>query len=182
MSTAIEELRRAISKAEDEENSDLFLLQLYFENKKDLSLFSFEEEKKIKKCLMRLMQDTAKHQELLREVADELKLKSSQGSALLDKLKHLSPIQKGAIPLIKADQKSSESQPDRFLQEISRAEEEEESDLFLLNLHLRNEIDLGFFSKTEEKKVKRLLAILIQDTVKHQDQLRQVQDEIKVKK
>lgn len=70
----------------------------------------------------------------------------------------------------------------KFLHEISKAEDDEESDLFLLRLHLNNQLDFGFFTEAEEEKVKKLLTTLIQDTLKHQQLLGKIQEELEPKK
>jgi len=45
--------------------------------------------------------------------------------------------------------------------------QEEETDLYILTLHYRNDGDLNFFPEIDRKQVKKILDVLIQDTQRH---------------
>ncbi len=45
--------------------------------------------------------------------------------------------------------------------------QEEETDLYILTLHYRNDGDLNFFPEADRKQVKKILDVLIQDTQRH---------------
>ncbi len=75
-----------------------------------------------------------------------------------------------------------ENKMDELIYELSKAEEEEEVGLYLLHLHYDNEIDLNFFSKTEKGKIKKLLGILINDTMQHRERLALVIKELMEKR
>lgn len=62
--------------------------------------------------------------------------------------------------------------------ELLKAENEEETDLYLLRLHLDNESELKFFTPNERKKIERLLSILIRDTMKHNDLLAELTERL----
>ena len=69
----IEKFLWELSKAEDEEGVDLYLLGLHFKNKSDLEFFTEDEKNEIKKLLSVLMTDTQKHLRLLNEMSEELR-------------------------------------------------------------------------------------------------------------
>ena len=71
------------------------------------------------------------------------------------------------------------SQFDELIYELSKAEDEEEVGLYLLRLHCENEKDLLFFSEEEKKAIKRLLNILVADTLRHRELLGAVLKELK---
>jgi len=71
---------------------------------------------------------------------------------------------------------------DELIFELTKAEEEEEAALYLLRLHVENEIDLSFFTEREKEKVKRLLRFLIKDTARHRDSIAKVIAELKNKR
>lgn len=47
--------------------------------------------------------------------------------------------------------------------------QEEETDLYILTLHYRNDGDLNFFPEADRKQVKKILDVLIQDTQRHSE-------------
>jgi hypothetical protein len=155
-----------LSKAEDEENADLFLLTLYFESK-DLSFFNPEETQKIKKLLSVLIHDTEKHRRLLGEAAVEMAEKTSEKPSLRLRIPEIAP--KALLHSLSAE---------RFLQDLGQAEEEEESDLFVLRMYFQSKSDLEFFTPEEAEKIRRLLSALMKDTLKHQELLLKVREEI----
>ena len=55
----------------------------------------------------------------------------------------------------------------KLLEELVDAEQEEESDLFRFDLHMRSAKDLAVFNKVERNEIKRLFSILIKDTKRH---------------
>lgn len=55
----------------------------------------------------------------------------------------------------------------RFKEKLARVLEEEETDLFVLSTHYRNDGDLNFFNPEDKKKVKSILDVLIRDTERH---------------
>ena len=59
------------------------------------------------------------------------------------------------------------SQIEKFLWELSKAEDEEGVDLYLLGLHFENESDLKFFTEVERDEIKKRLSVLMTDTEKH---------------
>ncbi len=70
------------------------------------------------------------------------------------------------------------NQIDELLFELAKAEDEEEIDLYLLNLHQKNEGDFQCFTKQEKELVQRLLAFLIQDTIQHRKLLTKIIKEV----
>ncbi|OGW86831.1 MAG: hypothetical protein A3C35_05410 [Omnitrophica bacterium RIFCSPHIGHO2_02_FULL_46_11] len=72
-----------------------------------------------------------------------------------------------------------QSQLEELMCELSMAEEEEQTDLYLLQLHLNNESDLSFFTKEEQKKIRDLLSALIKDTARHSNLLGEMQERFK---
>ncbi len=71
---------------------------------------------------------------------------------------------------------------DELIFELSKAEEEEEVGLYLLRLHYDNEIDLRFFDQGEKEKIKRMLGVLMADTVRHRELLSKIIAELKEKR
>jgi len=59
-----------------------------------------------------------------------------------------------------------------FVQKIAHALQEEEVDIYVLTLHYKNDIDLKYFSEEDQKRIKRILDILIKDTEHHAELLR----------
>ncbi len=69
----IDELLYKLSLAEDEEESELFLFQLYLQDEEDLSFFSPKEQEEIRGLLKLLIEDTRRHTELISVMAEEIK-------------------------------------------------------------------------------------------------------------
>ncbi len=69
----IDELLYKLSLAEDEEESELFLFQLYLQNEEDLSFFNLKEQEEIRGLLKLLIEDTRRHTELISEMSEEIK-------------------------------------------------------------------------------------------------------------
>lgn len=67
---------------------------------------------------------------------------------------------------------------DELLYELSKAEDEEEVALYLLRLHYDNETELKSFTPAQKEKIKKLLSILIRDTIKHREFLAAVIKEL----
>ena len=57
--------------------------------------------------------------------------------------------------------------PKPWKEKLLRALQEEESDLFILTMHYRNDGDLNYFSEIDRRRVKTALDILIGDTERH---------------
>ena len=74
-----------------------------------------------------------------------------------------------------------QNEREELLFELYKGEDEEEADLYLMQLHLRNQLDLEFFPPEDRKRVKELLAQLIHDTTKHRELLDLVVEEIEKK-
>lgn len=70
------------------------------------------------------------------------------------------------------------NQVEELLCELGKAEDDEQTDLYLLRLHLDNEPELQFFTVDERNKVEKLLSILIQDTLKHRNLLSKLTEQI----
>ncbi len=71
------------------------------------------------------------------------------------------------------------SQLQKLIWELSKAEDEEEVDLYYIRLHFDNETDLGFFTKNEKNEIKKQLSILMADTEKHIRLLGEINEELK---
>ena len=71
-----------------------------------------------------------------------------------------------------------QSQLDKLLYELSKAEDEEELELYVLELHQRNEEDLKYFSTEERKKIEELLTVLIRGSRKHKELLGRIVKEL----
>ncbi len=56
---------------------------------------------------------------------------------------------------------------DELIFELSKAEDEEDVELSLLSLHFGNRVDLSYFTKREQRQIKKKLTVLIEDTRKH---------------
>lgn len=72
-----------------------------------------------------------------------------------------------------------QNQIQNLVWELSKAEDEEEVDLYWLRLHFDNEVDLRFFTQIERDEIKRQLSILIADTEKHLRLLNGMNEELK---
>ena len=77
---------------------------------------------------------------------------------------------------------SLEGQWHALLENLSKAEDEEEVGLYLLVLHLNNKPDLDFFSAAEAARIRKLLGFLIEDTARHRDLLSLVILELREKR
>ena len=64
----------------------------------------------------------------------------------------------------------------QFFQKLVTTFQEEETDIYVLNLYYRNSEDLLYFNKNERRKVKRIFDILIKDTKRHMELLKLVID------
>ncbi len=71
------------------------------------------------------------------------------------------------------------NQIERFLWELSKAEDEEGVDLYLLSLHFENKSDLEFFTEVEKNEIKKLLSVLMTDTEKHLRLLNEMSEELR---
>lgn len=69
----IDEILYELSIAEDEEESQIYLLRLHLENREDLEFFTAEEKQQIKSLLQILSMDAARHRELLEEMMKEIR-------------------------------------------------------------------------------------------------------------
>lgn len=54
--------------------------------------------------------------------------------------------------------------------------QEEELDLYVLTMHYRNDGDLNYFSDADRKRIKNILDVLIQDTKRHAQLLKDIAD------
>ena len=70
------------------------------------------------------------------------------------------------------------NQMEELLYELDKAENDEQTDLYLLRLHLDNEPELRFFNEEERNKIEKLLSILIKDTLKHHHLLTQLVEQL----
>jgi hypothetical protein len=62
-----------------------------------------------------------------------------------------------------------EGRLEELIYELSKAEDEEEAGLYLLRLHYENGTDMVFFTVKEKRRIRKLLAILIEDTKRHRE-------------
>lgn len=69
----VEELLYKLSVAEDEEESELFLFQLYIQDIEDLDFFTPKEREEIVGLLSMLIEDTRRHAGLIAEMTEEIK-------------------------------------------------------------------------------------------------------------
>ncbi len=67
---------------------------------------------------------------------------------------------------------------DEFLYELVKAEDEEEVGLYLLGLYRNDEADFKCFTKSKERKIKRLLNFLMKETLRHRVMLSEIASEI----
>ena len=61
---------------------------------------------------------------------------------------------------------------DDFIRKIARSLQEEEIDVYLLNLYYRDSEDLNYFAKKDREKIKKIFNILIEDTRHHAELLK----------
>lgn len=62
--------------------------------------------------------------------------------------------------------------PEEFLKKVTRALEEEETDVYALTLYFLSKKDLEYFPPKDRKRVKRILSALLADTRHHADLLK----------
>ncbi len=77
----LDELIYELSKAEDEEEVELSMLKLHFDNKIDLQFFQPYEREEIKSRIAILIRDTRKHQKLLGLMVEKLKEEKKNNEA-----------------------------------------------------------------------------------------------------
>lgn len=66
---------------------------------------------------------------------------------------------------------SHREQLDELIYGLSKAEEEGEVGIYLLRLHLENDVDLRFFKPKEREEIKKQLSFLIDETARHRELL-----------
>lgn len=71
---------------------------------------------------------------------------------------------------------------EKFLYELHKAEDEEDTGIYLLQLYLNNEVDLEFFDEKERHRVRQILAYLICETEKHRKILGKLASELEAKR
>ena len=59
-----------------------------------------------------------------------------------------------------------------FIKKLARSLQEEEIDVYLLNLYYRDSEDLDYFAEKDRDKIKRIFNILIEDTRHHAELLK----------
>lgn len=74
------------------------------------------------------------------------------------------------------------TQLDELHYELSRAEDEEDVELSMLRMLAGNKSDFRFFTPREQRKVRALFAVLVEDTQKHGELLREAMKEIEAKR
>ena len=75
-----------------------------------------------------------------------------------------------------------QGQLDELIYELSKAEEEEAAVLYLLGLHFDNAVDLKFFNHEEQERIKELLSILMNYSIKHREILEKAIKELTEKR
>ena len=75
-----------------------------------------------------------------------------------------------------------EDQLDELIYELSKAEEEEATLLYLMGLYQDDSLDLQFFTEEECQKVRQLLSILMDYSLKHRDMLSELLEGLDSKK
>ena len=66
--------------------------------------------------------------------------------------------------------------PRTFIDKIALCLQEEDVDVYVLNLYYRNSEDLDYFDVKDRKRVKRIFDILIRDTKSHMELLKLIVD------
>ena len=61
---------------------------------------------------------------------------------------------------------------DDFIRKIAHSLQEEEIDVYLLNLYYRDSEDLNYFAEKDREKIKKIFNILIEDTRYHAELLK----------
>ena len=64
--------------------------------------------------------------------------------------------------------------PKRFKNKLTEFLEEEELDLYVLTMHYLNDGDLNYFNASDRRRVKSIFDILIQDTQRHAELLKNI--------
>ena len=64
--------------------------------------------------------------------------------------------------------------PAGFKNKMTRLLQEEEIDLYVLNMHYLNDGDLNYFNVTDRHRVKRIFEILIHDTKEHAEIVKRI--------
>ena len=64
--------------------------------------------------------------------------------------------------------------PKQFKTKLTGLLQEEELDLYVLTMHYRNDGDLNYFNESDRRKVKSIFDILIQDTQRHAELLKNI--------
>ena len=59
-----------------------------------------------------------------------------------------------------------------FIRKIAQALEEEDTDVYTLELYAMNSEDLDYFSQADQKKIARIFKVLAQDTKRHAELLK----------
>lgn len=59
-----------------------------------------------------------------------------------------------------------------FIKKIAHSLQEEEVDIYVLNLYYRNSEDMKFFSEKDRKRVIKIFDILMSDTKRHAELLK----------
>lgn len=63
-----------------------------------------------------------------------------------------------------------------FKEKILASLDEEEVDLYVLTMYYQDHEDLNFFGAADQKRVKEIFGVLIQNTKKHRDILERILD------
>ena len=66
--------------------------------------------------------------------------------------------------------------PEEFLRRLTHCLQEEEIDVYVLNLYYRNSEDMKYFHEKDRERVQRIFDILIQDTKSHAELLKLIID------
>ena len=64
--------------------------------------------------------------------------------------------------------------PKPLRNKLAKMLQEEELDLYVLTMHYRNDGDLNYFPDADRKRIRSILDILIQDTKRHAELLREI--------
>ena len=74
------------------------------------------------------------------------------------------------------------SRAEKFLYELRKAEDEEDTGIYQLQLCLNNEADLLFFTKKERRRIRQILAFLVLETKRHRSILSHLAHELERKR
>ena len=64
------------------------------------------------------------------------------------------------------------SLPDNFIKKIAHSLQEEEIDVYLMNLYYLDSDDLNYFAPKDRERIKRIFRILMKDTKHHAELLK----------